>query len=157
MGVRKPMALHNGHHTKEEIDTMQRENDAATCGRSCLAGKPPKELIDTTARAEWKRITAILTDMEIIGDLDRYALISYCNAWSFYVRATIELSKQPFTIENEKGSSKNSLINTQNTFFEQMRAAAARAGLSVDTRLKHAALAVKNEPQDELTARFGDF
>lgn len=157
MGVRKPMALHNGHHTKEELDTMQRENDAATCGRSCLAGKPPKELIDATARAEWKRITAILTDMEIIGDLDRYALISYCNAWSFYVRATAELSKQPFTIENEKGSSKNSLINTQNTFFEQMRAAAARAGLSVDTRLKHAALAVKNEPQDELTARFGDF
>lgn len=157
MGVRKPMALHNGHHTKEELDLMQRENDAATCGRSCLTGRPPKELIDKDARDEWKRITAILADMDIIGDLDRYALISYANSWSLYKKATLELSQQPLLIETEKGSVKNPLVNIQNTFFDQMRAAAAKAGLSVDTRLKHSALAVQNEPQSELTARFGDF
>ena len=156
MGVRKPMALHTGHHTKEELATMEAEDNAATCGRTCLEGRPPKELIDSRAKAEWKRITTILADMEIIGDLDRYSLVAYANAWSLYVRATTELAEQGLTLETEKGPVKNPLINTQNTFWEQLKAAAAKAGLSVDTRLKHAALKVKDET-DEMTARFGDF
>lgn len=156
MGVRKPMALHTGHHTKEELATMEAEDNAATCGRTCLEGRPPKELIDSRAKAEWKRITTILADMEIIGDLDRYSLVAYANAWSLYVRATTELAEQGLTLETEKGPVKNPLINTQNTFWEQLKAAAAKAGLSVDTRLKHAALKVKDEA-DEMTARFGDF
>lgn len=156
MGVRKPAALHTGHHTKEELATMEAENNAATCGRSCLTGRPPKELIDSRARAEWKRITEILAGMEIIGDLDRYSLIAYANAWSLYVKSTLELSEQGLVIETEKGPVKNPLINTQNTFWEQLKAAAAKAGLSVDTRLKHAALKVQDET-DEMTNRFGDF
>lgn len=156
MGVRKPMALHTGHHTKEELATMEAENNAATCSRTCLEGRPPKELIDSRAKAEWKRITTILADMDIIGDLDRYSLVAYANAWSLYVMATTELAEQGLTIETEKGPVKNPLINTQNTFWEQLKAAAAKAGLSVDTRLKHAALKVQDET-DEMTSRFGDF
>lgn len=156
MGVRKPMALHTSHHTKEELATMEAEHDAATCGRSCLEGKPPKELIDKTARDEWRRITALLADMDIIGDLDRFSLIAYANAWSFYIRATTELAAQGLTVETEKGPVKNPLINTQCAYWEQLKSAAAKAGLSVDTRLKHAALKVQDEA-DEMTSRFGDF
>lgn len=156
MGVRKPAALHTGHHTKEELAIMEAENNAATCGRSCLTGRPPKELIDARARAEWKRVTGLLADMDIVGDLDRFSLVAYANAWSLYVKSTLELAEQGLMIETEKGPVKNPLINTQNTFWEQLKAAAAKAGLSVDTRLKHAALKVKDET-DEMTTRFGDF
>ena len=75
MGVRKPMALHTGHHTKEELATMEKENEAATSSRTFLTARPPKELIDKRARDIWKEQCEILKDMDIIGDLDAFALV----------------------------------------------------------------------------------
>lgn len=154
MSSRKPMALHTSHHTKEELMIMQEENTAATGSRNCFSGRPPKELIDTNARAEWKRITAILSDMEIIGDLDLSALIGYCNAFSLYRRATTELSTAPLVLETEKGSVKNPLISVQDTYAKQMRDFAMKCGLSVDTRLKYAALHL-NKKDEETEEEFG--
>lgn len=154
MGAKKPMALHTSHHTKAELAVMEEENQVATCSRSCLEGKPPKELIDTKAKAEWKRIAAILQDMEIIGDLDKYALIGYCNAYSLYNKITEELSKQPFLLETEKGRSTNPLINVQDRFAKQMRDFAVKAGISVNTRLTLASVKVKKD-DDEIANEFG--
>lgn len=155
MSSRKPIELHTGHRTKVEIATQELENQAATGPRSCFSGSPPKDLIDKIARAEWKRVTKILEDMEIIGDLDYYALIGYCNAFSYYRRATMELADKPLTVETERGTVKNPLINVQDTFANQMRSFAMKAGLSIDTRLKQAALKVKKET-DDLEGEFGD-
>lgn len=155
MVARKPMDLHSGHHTKTEIATMELENQAATATRSSLTGTPPKDLIDRVAKNEWKRVTGILADMEIIGDLDYYALIGYCNAFSLYKRATTELAAAPLVSETERGTVKNPLINVQDTFANQMRNFAMKAGLSVDTRLKYATLKVKQDT-DDLEDEFGD-
>lgn len=155
MGARKPMDLHSGHHTKAEIATMELENQTATATRSCFTGAPPKDLIDKTAKAEWKRITGILSDMDIVGDLDFYALLGYCNSFSLYKRATLELAASPLVSETERGTVKNPLINVQDTFANQMRNFAMKAGLSVDTRLKYATLKVKKDT-DDLEDEFGD-
>lgn len=155
MSSRKPMDLHSGHHTKAEIATMELENQTATATRSCFTGAPPKDLIDKTAKAEWKRITGILDPMEIVGDLDKAALIGYCNAFSLYKRATSELAAAPLVLETERGSVKNPLISVQDTYAKQMRDFAMKAGLSVDTRLKYATLKVKKDT-DDLEGEFGD-
>lgn len=155
MGARKPMDLHSGHHTKAEIATMELENQTATATRSCLTSAPPKDLIDKTAKAEWKRITGILSDMDIVGDLDLYALLGYCNSYSLYKRATSELATAPLVSETERGTVKNPLINVQDTFANQMRNFAMKAGLSIDTRLKQAALKVKKDAE-AVTDEFGD-
>ena len=155
MSSRKPMSMHTGHHTKEELAIMKEENDAATGSRNCFTGKPPKGLIDTDAKKEWKRITAVLKEMEIIGDLDLFALIGYCNAFSLYMRATAELANSPPVLETEKGSVKNPLISVQDTYAKQMRDFAMKCGLSVDTRLKYGALHL-NKKDEETEEEFGD-
>lgn len=155
MSSRKPMSMHTGHHTKEELAIMKEENDAATGSRNCFTGKPPKGLIDTDAKKEWKRITAILKEMEIIGDLDLYALEGYCNSVSLYRRTTSELANSPLVLETEKGSVKNPLISVQDTYAKQMRDFAMKCGLSVDTRLKYAALHL-NKKDEETEEEFGD-
>ena len=155
MGARKPMDLHSGHHTKTEIATMELENQAATATRSCFTGAPPKGLIDKTAKAEWKRITGVLSNMALVGDLDFYALLGYCNSFSLYKRTTLELAASPLVLETSRGTVKNPLINVQDTFANQMRNFAMKAGLSVDTRLKYATLKVKQDT-DDLEDEFGD-
>lgn len=155
MGVRKPLALHDGHHTKAELEQMKEENQTATGTRNCFSGKPPKELVGPIAKGEWKRITGILADMEIIGDLDLYALVGYCNAVEFYRRASEELASAPMVCETERGTVKNPLINVQDTFARQMRDFAMKAGLSVDSRLKYAALKTTKQ-EDDLKDEFGD-
>lgn len=157
MGVRKPMALHTGHHTKAELETMKKENDAATGSRNCFTGSPPKELIDADARKEWKRITAILEPLQIVGDIDLYALVGYCNSRSLYQKTTKELASQPSVIETEKGPVKNPLIAIQNLYADQMMKFASKAGLAISTRLQAGALKVQNPEPDEITQRFGDF
>ena len=155
MGAKKPMELHTSHHTKAEIAVMEAETANATCGRKCLSGTPPLELIDARAKAEWKRIAGILEPMELVGDLDKAALIGYCNAFSLYRRATEELAAAPLILETERGSVKNPLVSVQDTYAKQMRDFAMKAGLSVDTRLKYAALKTKNDTA-ELEDEFGD-
>ena len=58
-------------------------------------------------------------------------------------------------METERGSVKNPLISVQDTYAKQMRDFAMKAGLSVDTRLKYAALKTKNDTA-ELEDEFGD-
>ena len=155
MSSRKPMALHSGHHTKEELAVMEMENKAATGPRNLLTGPPPKDLIDKTARAEWKRVAGILSDMDIVGDLDYAAILGYCNAFSYYKKATLELANDDLVVKTERGTVKNPLINVQDTFARQMRDFAMKAGLSIDTRLKQAALKVKKDAE-AVTDEFGD-
>ena len=151
MGVRKPMALHTGHHTKEELAIMEAENEAATSSRLFLNRRPPKELIDKRARDIWKEQCEIIRSLEIIGDLDVYAIVGFCNSKSLYERASSELSGQPLCIEGKA----NPLINIQIKYANEMRAFASKAGISVDTRLKQGALYVQENPDDGIDERFG--
>lgn len=156
MPARKSAELHTSHHTKAELEDLKQSESKATASRTCFENPPPEELIDDVAVKEWERIREILKDMEIIGDLDLYALISYCNAYSFYLKATKELSEGEFIIETEKGKTSNPLIKIQDLYARQLRDYAMKAGLSIDARLKHASLKVKKEDND-INDMFGDF
>lgn len=151
MGAKKPMALHTSHHTKAELAVMEEENQVATCSRSFLNSKPPKILIDKTARDEWKRICLILKEMSFVGDLDVYALVGYCNSWSLYCRVTSELAQQPLSVESGKA---NPLVNVQIKYANEMRAFAVKAGISVNARLTYASLQVK-DTDNEINNEFG--
>ena len=155
MNTRKPMALHTGHHTKAEMEQMRQENEAAETGRDIFESTP-SDLIDKTAKREWRRITKELIDFGAIGNLDAANLIGYCNAYSLYVQATKALAGKPLVIENEKGGIQpNPATRVQDMYAKQMRDFAVKAGLSVDTRLKYASLKIKEE-DDEIEDDFGD-
>ena len=154
MNTRKPLALHTGHHTQAEIEQMRQENEAAETGRDIFESTPA-DLIDKTARKEWRRITKELRDFGAIGNLDAANLIGYCNAYALYVQATKALSGKPLVIETEKGVQTNPATRVQDMYAKQMRDFAVKAGLSVDTRLKYASLKIKEE-DDEIEDDFGD-
>ena len=155
MSSRKPLAEHTGHHTKAELARLEAENEAATATRKCFDGPPPNELIDENAKKEWARITDILKDMEIIGDLDLFSLIGYCNAFSLYVKTTNELKTAPLTVDGAGGLKQNPLVRIQDLYAKQMRDMAMKCGLSIDYRLKCAAMKV-NKEDDEVEDMFGD-
>lgn len=152
---RKPAALQTGHISKQEKTRKAEESAAATTTRKCFRSVPA-DLIDDVSKKEWRRISKMLSEMQIIGDLDASNLIGYCNAYSLYVKATKELSGQPLTIETEKGIFKNPLVNIQDVYAKQLRDFAAKAGLSIDARLKCAALKIQKEDTGEITDVFGD-
>ena len=150
MGAKKPMALHTSHHTKEELAIMEAENEAAKCKRTFLNDKPPKELIDKKAREIWRNACVSLKDLEIIGDLDVYAIIGFCNSLSLYYKTTDELAAQPLCIDGKA----NPLINIQIKYASEVRAFAVKAGISVNARLTYASLQVK-DTDNEINNEFG--
>lgn len=152
---RVPADLQKGHISKQEKQRKAEETSAATASRKCFKSVPA-DLIDTTAKKEWRRISKMLEEMQIIGDLDASNLIGYCNAYSLYIKATKELSGQPLVIETETGTFKNPLVSIQDMYAKQLRDFAAKAGLSIDARLKCAALKIQRQDDEGITGAFGD-
>ena len=152
---RKTPGTLEGNLTKSQIAQKEQEADAAKSPRD-LFHSLPDDLIDENAEREWRRITKILEDIDLVGDLDICNLIGYCNAYSLYVKATKEAAAQPMIVETSKGGiMQNPLINIQDKYAAQMRNFAAKAGLSIDTRLKYATLKVK-KADDEIEGAFGN-
>ena len=153
--LRKMPETLEGHYTKRQLLDKEHEANAAKSPRD-LFHAMPDDLIDETARNEWKRITGILEEVELVGDLDICNLIGYCNAYSLYVKATKSAAAQSMILETSKGGvMQNPLINIQDKYAAQMRNFATKAGLSIDTRLKYATLKVKKS-DDEIEDAFGN-
>lgn len=51
------------------------------------------EHFDEAALAEWRRITPHLKRLGLISQIDRAALVAYCDAWSEYVWAVGEIKR----------------------------------------------------------------
>lgn len=150
MGARKPVELHTGHRTKEELEVLNKENEMATASRSCFSGSPPKELIDDYARKEWRRIIKVLEPMAIVGDLDRYALVGYCNCCSYSKKVNDKITEEGLWTDTENGPVVNtSLFNLLDKIEKQKRDYARQAGLSIDARLKLASLKLKQDSETE--------
>ena len=73
-GFRKSLEEQTGHLTKAIIEQKKQEQEAAKAPRT-IFDETPKELVDKTARSEWKRIIPIIKDMELLSDIDKFALI----------------------------------------------------------------------------------
>lgn len=155
---KKPLYMQTGHLTKLQTAQKKQEEDCVKVGKDMLL-IPPKYLADKKAKDEYKRITAELDKTDMVGNLDINNIAGYCNAYSFYLKATKELKGQPLTEKRiQKDGSEitveNPLINIQKKYADEMRKFASMCGLTIDSRLKQAVVKV-NKDDTELERKFG--
>ena len=155
----KPFYAQRSHLTNEEKENRAQAEALVTVGSEDLA-KPPSWLVDTVAKKEFKRIVKELNDIEIVGNLDLGNIGGYCNAYSYYRKATDELKKASLTITvtDKDGNDivkEHPLVNIQKKYAEEMRKFASLVGLTIDSRLK-AAVVKKGQFDDDIHSEFGD-
>lgn len=156
---RKVASLQSKHLTEEEKINREIEEEFATLPRDHLE-KKPNWLRDSIAKKEWDRLAEQLEQLKVIGNLDYNNLGVYCNAYSSYVSATKELKKSEMLVKhtNKSGATnviESPLIKIQLKYSEEMRKYSSLLGLSVDSRLKMAAI-LNKKIEDDLEDDFGD-
>lgn len=133
---RKPLDMQTGHLTVAFRQTRSAEEAMVTGSRDQLE-KPPRELRDAVAKKEWKRVTEVLADIDLMGNADRTNLIGYCNAYSHYIEA-----------------SKANDADEELRWGKEMRDFEKLVYLTPDARLKVAAQKTA-EKKDEIERLFG--
>ena len=110
-------------------------------------------------KKEWRRIVKELEKINLIGNLDRNNLGGYCNAFANYVKATEILKDQTYYIDRETRNGvivvKNPMVDIQRTYAEEMRKFASLCGLTIDARLKAAAVK-SDKTREAITNKFGN-
>lgn len=154
---RLPTEMQKGHLTVVNIEKRKAEESSVKTGKNQLR-RPPVWLVDDVAVKEWKRLVKELEKIEMIGNLDKNNLGGYCNAFSNYVKTTEMLKEQPLCIDRETRNGtitvKNPLVDIQRNFAEEMRKFASLCGLTIDARLKAAALKT-SKTEEKLEEQFG--
>lgn len=148
--TRLPLSEQKGNLTKLQQNKRLTEQGLATTSNEYFQ-KPPPWLTDEIAVEEYKRIVKALKNLDMIGDLDANNLAGYCSAFANYLYASDRLSREDLTIEGKE----NPLIAIQIKYAKEMREFSRLCGLSIDSRLKFAAVkleAIENDINDE----FGD-
>lgn len=147
----KPVDISKRKISKAE--KMRREYaEKEICTKKDEILNPPKELISKEAEKEWCRVVPQLMEIDIIGNLDRAALIGYCNSYSNYMKATRQLARQAFI--NKDSGKKNPLIEVQKNYGDELRKFAAICGISMDSRLK-AGMKKQEKKEESIKDRFG--
>ena len=155
---RKKLSEQKGNLTVEQQERKKLEEDIARTGKSRLA-RAPIWLNSKIAKEEWEYIVKNLKENELIGDLEYGHLGTYCNAFADYVEATVHCLEEPKVIERPTANgyvlSVNPWVDLQAKYAEQMRKAASKCGLDINSRLKAATLKVE-EMEEEIGNEFGD-
>ena len=152
--TRKQMSEQKGHLTKQQQNRRKTEQELARTDNKYLK-VPPKWLTDETAINEYKRLVKAMEKMEMLGDLDANNLACYCNAYSNYLKASRQLEAEGLIVHGEKGDYENPLVGIQTRYAKEMRDFSRLCGLSIDSRLKFAAVKL-DEMSDNITEEFGD-
>ncbi len=130
----------------------QREETLSELDRMLLEN-PPDELRDGTAKKAWKRILPDLLQLPVLCNLDRDALIGYCNAWSEYMEA-IETQKVIMSAAVPDMKELEKWWRREEKAQDAQRKFGALCGMSIDSRLKMAATHQKKEAE-QLDKKFG--
>ena len=145
--ARKPKEMQKGNLTVEQQVQMEQAEAAVLVDQDQLM-RPPRWLIDATARKEWKRVTRILMEIQIIGNLDLNNIGGYCNAYSMYIRAIQQVSEAGNLFDKDK-------VDCMKKYADEMRKFAALCGLTVDSRLKAGAY-IAGKKEDDVNDMFGE-
>lgn len=148
--TRKQMSEQKGHLTKQQQNRRKTEQELVRTDNKYLK-TPPVWLTDETAIKEYKRLIKAMEKMEMLGDLDANNLAGYCNAYANYLKVSQQLSEEPFTIDGKE----NPLVSVQIKYAKEMRDFSRLCGLSIDSRLKFAALKL-DQINDNINDEFGD-
>ena len=153
MGKYKPLSEANGHLTKvTQIAKAQQEDTISDLDRMLLED-PPDELRDAYAKKTWKRILPDLLQLPVLCNLDRDALIGYCNAWSEYVES-VEMAKRILASDVPDMKLLESWWRKEEKAQDAQRKFGALCGMSIDSRLKMAATKMKKEAE-RVDEKFG--
>lgn len=151
--ARKPVEVMSKHLTAEEqLERIQEQESVSGTKEDIF--DPPDWLADD-AKMEYKRLVKLLSEIDIICDIDRNNLASYCFSFSKYVEASRKLGKNKLTTKKDGYVVENSVINIQKKYADECRKFAVMCGLSVDSRLKVASLNTAKK-KDEILEEFGD-
>lgn len=155
--TRKPLVIQKGNLTTEQQLLRKKEEECIKTGTDQL-DKVPVWLIDRTAKNEYKRVVTELKNINIIGNLDKNNIAAYCNAYANYLNVTKKLKDEEYLIERDTRTGtiviKNPLIGVQTEYANEMRKFAALCGMTIDSRLKAAAIETTRTEQD-INAKFG--
>ncbi|MCD8124264.1 MAG: phage terminase small subunit P27 family [Lachnospiraceae bacterium] len=155
---RKVIEMQTGNITSISGAKRRAEEKSIVVGQNQLRSAPDW-LIDDVARAEWKRIVKELKKIEAVGNLDRNNIAAYCNAYANYRRVTEELAGQSYTLTRSTRDGeivvKNPLVDIQKMYSDEMRRFASLCGMTIDSRLKAAAVKTTKTEQ-EMESRFGN-
>lgn len=99
-----------------------------------LDNKPP-DWLDGTAKVEYDRIIPLLQELPI-ASLDLALVSAYCQAYSDYQRATVELASGETVTFTERGSKVNPWHRVKVDSFNIINSIAPKLGLTIDSRLK---------------------
>ncbi|URM20345.1 phage terminase small subunit P27 family [Bacillus subtilis] len=107
--------------------------------------KPPTWL-DKVGKKEFKRVAALLTEVEIITEADISMLAAYCNAYSQYVSISKIIEEDGIMVHTEGKDEdgkpiklvgeEHPLLKRQKNYFDQMKSAANDFGLTPSARAK---------------------
>lgn len=154
---KKSLDQQKGNLTVLQQEKKKREESYIKTGKNQLK-TPPIWLVDDIAKAEFKRVTKELCNIEIVGNLDLNNIGSYCNALSNYIHVSEELRGQTYTIDRETRNGvivvKNPLIDVQTLYASELRRFGSLCGLDINSRLKAANEKIDKEEQT-VNKKFG--
>ena len=118
--------------------------------------------LDDGAKKEWRRIINELKRLELVTNIDVAALAICCDAYSKYVKATIDINKSALLVThtNKSGSKvivQNPLIGVATKYSEIYKKFCIEFGLTPNSRIKLAVNIETEKGEDPLVARgFGN-
>ncbi|MDU0814617.1 phage terminase small subunit P27 family [Bacillus siamensis] len=126
--------------------------------------KPPTWL-DKVGKKEFKRVAALLAEVEIITEADISMLAAYCNAYSQYISISKVIEEDGIMVhtegEDKEGNpikligEEHPLLKRQKNYYDQMKSAANDFGLTPSARAKLAI--TRTQEEREKTAAEKEF
>jgi P27 family predicted phage terminase small subunit len=98
---RKLTDVNKKNFTKEELDGRKEEEEKLKDFEK-INEKVIPAYLDSLAKAEWKRIIPLM-ELLPISELDRNLLAMYCNYYSIYIQASLDITKEGINIEEDRG------------------------------------------------------
>ena len=102
----------------------------------------PPSWLSATAKKEFKRLTELLLEVELINEADITHLAFYCDAYSQYISFERQIKKYGLWVDGKP----NPFIMRKRDAAAQMRSLASDLGLSPSARAK---LAIKADGDEE--------
>jgi P27 family predicted phage terminase small subunit len=88
--------------------TFRADRGARNEARPQAAIPPMPEHLNAEAKAEWERISQELFQVGLVTNVDRAALVAYCEAWAAYLEAGRKVAEQGTVVQAVNG---NRIVN----------------------------------------------
>lgn len=123
------------------------------CRRNNVIELPPgcpeaPEWLSEIARDEWNRIIGVLVTTGIVTEADLAVMAGYCQSWSDYITAVMDINKNGTTLTSETGVIKpNPALGIMDKAWTRCLRAATELGITPSSRGKVMAGEAKSEDQ----------